>query len=299
MSPLILTYPHFNPIAFQLGPLAVHWYGLMYLCAFWFEYWLLNHLNRRYALGFEEQDISDLIGHLILGVVLGGRLGYVLFYNLADYLRHPLEIFAVWHGGMSFHGGLIGTLMAGWWWCRKKGVSFLDLADLVIVGVPIGLALGRLGNFINGELWGKEAPTVPWAMVFPTGGPIPRHPSQIYELLLEGFFLFTLLLFLYSRRVARGVVIGSFLTGYGCIRIFVEFFRNADPQFITPTNPNGDVLGLPLHMGQVLSVPMVVAGLTLIAWALSRPKDERTARLGRSPIAAPPAGDAIGTESGS
>ena len=319
IAPLLIPYPHFNPVALQLGPLAVHWYGLMYLLGFWFEWWLLNFLNRKRQLGFAEGELSDLLGNLILGVVLGGRLGYVLFYNPVEYFHHPFEIIAVWHGGMSFHGGLIGTLLAGWLWCRRKGVSFLDLADVAIVGVPIGLALGRFGNFINGELWGKPAINVPWAMVFPGAigddrsllathpawisifnqyGGLPRHPSELYELALEGVFLFTLLVILYMKRAPRGTVMGAFIGGYGCIRFFVEFFRQADPQFITATNPNGSVLGTPFHMGQILSLPMIAIGLGIVIWAVTRPKEKRVSRLGAQNAALAAVASSIGCADG-
>ncbi|MNL32119.1 Prolipoprotein diacylglyceryl transferase [compost metagenome] len=199
---------------------------------------------------------------LIMGVILGGRLGYILFYNLKDYLAHPLEILAVWHGGMSFHGGLVGTILAGWYYCRKHKLKFLEMADIVMVAVPLGLGLGRLGNFINAELWGRPS-DLPWAMVFPTDPlGLPRHPSQLYEFGLEGIVLFLLLFFMSTRRPKPGVLMGTFLIGYGAIRFSLEFLRNPDPQL-------GFVIGN-LSMGQLLSVPMVVGGAALIAWVLNR-----------------------------
>lgn len=272
--PLVLPYPHFDPVAFKVGPVPVHWYGLMYILGFIAEYQVLRWQNRVRNLGLDDNDISDFVGHLIMGVILGGRLGYVLLYNPAQYLARPWEIAYVWQGGMAFHGGLIGTILAGWWWSRKKGIPFSAIADITVVGVPIGLALGRFGNFINGELWGKVT-DVPWAMVFPTAPTpwapdgLPRHPSQLYELLLEGIALLAILVFYSTRKPPNGALFGTFLAGYGLIRFTIEFFRNPDHQFVTPTNPTGAVLG-PLSMGQTLSLPMVLGGIALIAWAYWR-----------------------------
>lgn len=262
ITPIVLPYPEFNPVAVKIGPLAIHWYGLMYILGFWLEYLILRWQNRVRGLGLSENDLGDFLGHLIFGVILGGRLGYVLIYNPGQYLANPLEIFAVWHGGMSFHGGLVGTILAGWWYCRKKGLSFPLLADMTVVGVPIGLALGRFGNFINGELWGKVT-DVPWAMVFPSGGPLPRHPSMLYEMALEGFGLFTVLFLMARTNPPRGALMATFLTGYGLIRFTIEFFRNPDVQFITPANPSGAVLG-PFSMGQTLSLPMILVGIAAL-----------------------------------
>jgi phosphatidylglycerol:prolipoprotein diacylglycerol transferase len=236
----------------------------MYILGFFAEYHVVKWQSRLKGLDLDDNDVSDYIGHLIMGVVIGGRLGYVLLYNLNDYLADPLKILRVWEGGMAFHGGLVGTILAGWWWCRKKGIRFADMADVTAVGVPIGLAFGRFGNFINGELWGKVT-DVPWAMVFPLGGPEPRHPSQLYELILEGFVLLSVL-FAYSRwRPPTGALFWTFLAGYGLIRFTIEMFRNPDPQFFSPSNPTGAVLG-PLSMGQVLSLPMILAGVGMLAF---------------------------------
>jgi phosphatidylglycerol:prolipoprotein diacylglycerol transferase len=263
----MLVHPQFDPIALQVGPLAVHWYGLMYLVAFGLFYWLAQVRVRQpqFALrGWRPADVEDLLFYGVLGVVLGGRIGYVLFYKPMHFLGNPLEIFAVWKGGMAFHGGLLGVVaaMGLFAWLRKR--PLWDVTDLIAPCVPTGLAAGRLGNFINGELWGRAADaSLPWAMVFPQAGPgrdFPRHPSQLYQMALEGLLLFALL-WLYGRK-SRGLgqVSGVFLVGYGVFRFAVEYFREPDNYLGT--------LWLDLSMGQWLCVPMVVAGIAL--WALGR-----------------------------
>lgn len=276
----MLTHPQFDPVALRipfdgqplqlpfslpligdsLGPLAIHWYGIMYGLAFIIGYFVVKALARRREMGLTDSDVMDFVTYLVIGVVLGGRLGYILFYGLSSYLQNPAEILAVWKGGMSFHGGAIGTILAGWLYCRQRGLSFWKMADITVVTVPIGLGLGRLGNFINGELWGRQS-DLPWAMVFPTTDPmqLPRHPSQLYELGLEGFVLFAMVYFFARRNPPTGSVFGLFLAGYGVFRFFVEFFRNPDAHL-------GTVLG-PFSMGQVLSFPMVVVGVALMIWA--------------------------------
>ena len=269
----MIPYPHLNPIALQigpvdvgghvLGPLQIHWYGVMYGIGFILAYFIVKAQVRRRGLPLNDNELADFIMYLIMGVILGGRTGYVLFYNLQDYIAHPAEIFAVWHGGMSFHGGLVGTLIAGYWFCRTHKLKFLEMADIVIVAVPLGLGLGRLGNFINGELWGRPT-NVPWAMVFPLDPThLPRHPSQLYEFACEGVLLFLVLFFMSRKRPRHGVLLGTFLIGYGLIRFTLEFFRNPDPQL-------GYVLG-PFSMGQLLSVPMVLIGIVFVWWVLHRP----------------------------
>lgn len=246
-----------------MGPLQIHWYGVMYGIGFILTYLIVKAQVRRRGWSLTDNDLADFIMYLIMGVILGGRLGYVLFYNFKDYLAHPFEILAVWHGGMSFHGGLIGTLVAGYLFCRAQRLKFLDMADITIVAVPLGLGLGRLGNFINGELWGRPT-SVPWAMIFPLDPlGVPRHPSQLYEFGLEGIGLFALLFFLSRRRPPSGTLLGVFLVGYGLIRFFIEFLRNPDAQL-------GFVMG-PFSMGQLLSMPMFFGGLALIWWATHRP----------------------------
>ncbi len=283
LTPLVLPYPHFDPVAIKIGPVAVHWYGLMYILGFLAEYQVLRWQNRIRGLALDENDIGDYLGHLIMGVVIGGRLGYVLLYNPMQYLSKPWEILYVWQGGMAFHGGLIGTIVAGWWWARKKGIPFGLIADITAVGVPIGLALGRFGNFINGELWGRVT-DVPWAMVFPGGGPLPRHPSQLYELLLEGVALFTTLFIYSTRKPPQGALFWTFLAGYGLIRFTIEFFRNPDPQFITATNPAGAVLG-PFSMGQTLSLPMIGIGIGMLIYVHLRKRTPNNSFTQPSPEA--------------
>ncbi|MEW5790914.1 MAG: prolipoprotein diacylglyceryl transferase [Pseudomonadota bacterium] len=257
----MLVYPEIDPVAIQIGPLAVHWYGLMYVLAFLAAWLLLIWRGRSPYWSWSKDEISDFVFYAALGVVLGGRLGYVLFYNLPYYLAHPVEIFAVWQGGMSFHGGMLGVIVAGYLYTRKLGKSFLHSADFIVPVVPIGLGLGRLGNFINGELYGRVS-NAPWAMVFPGGGPWPRHPSQLYELLLEGVLLF-LLLWLYSARPRpRGAVFGLFLAGYGTFRFLVEFTREPDVQL-------GFIVG-DFTMGQLLSLPMAILGLAIMVWAYKK-----------------------------
>ncbi len=267
----MLTHPQFNPIALDLTPLGlpiqIHWYGITYLVAFGLFLYLAG---RRVRLpwfahaGWQRRDVEDLLFFGVLGVVLGGRLGYVLFYKPAYYLQHPLEIFHVWKGGMAFHGGLLGVMvaMALFAWFRKR--PFLQLMDLIAPCVPTGLASGRIGNFINGELWGRQAdPSLPWAMVFPQSGlDIARHPSQLYQFGLEGMALFVLL-WLYARSErAQGQVAAAFLFGYGVFRFIAEYFREPDG-FL-------GLLTFSLSMGQWLCVPMIVGGAALWVWCGQR-----------------------------
>jgi phosphatidylglycerol:prolipoprotein diacylglycerol transferase len=263
----MFVHPQFDPIALRLGPLAIHWYGLMYVVAFGLFLWLAvrrTQMQPYASLGWTRRDIEDLLFFGVLGVIIGGRLGYVLFYKPGYYASQPLEALMVWKGGMSFHGGLLGAIGAMAVFARRRGRPFLEVGDLVAPCVPTGLAAGRLGNFINGELWGREASaSLPWAMVFPqSGSMVPRHPSQIYQALLEGLLLFVVL-WLYARRPrALGRVSGAFLVGYGVLRFSAEFFREPD-RFLGP-------LALGMSMGQWLCVPMVAAG----AWLFVRRVDE-------------------------
>ena len=262
----MLVHPQFSPIALQLGPVAIHWYGLTYLVAFGLFIWLGGQRVKlpQYAqAGWTRRDIEDLLFFGVLGVVIGGRLGYVLFYKPGYYATNPLEIFAVWKGGMAFHGGLLGVLVAMAVFARKRGRNFLEVTDVIAPCVPTGLASGRIGNFINGELWGRAAdPSLPWAMVFPQSGTaLPRHPSPLYQFAMEGVLLFVLLWF-YSRKPrGLGQVSGLFLVGYGVFRFTAEYFREPD-SFL-------GLLALNMSMGQWLCVPMVVAGLLL--WWRGRP----------------------------
>jgi len=251
-----------NPIALQIGPLAIRWYGLMYLLGF--ALFLL--LGRRRAgdawRGMSRQDVDDLLFWGVVGVIAGGRLGYVLFYKPEYYLAHPLEALMLWKGGMASHGGIIGVIVVMWLWSRARAKSFLKVADFVVPLVPLGLAAGRIGNFINGELWGRPADpaTWPWAMVFPQAndGGVPRHPSQLYQFALEGLLLFAIL-WLYSRRQRTPGLVGCmFLIGYGVLRFIAEFAREPD-NFL-------GLLAFKLSMGQWLSLPMIAAGLVLMAY---------------------------------
>ncbi len=269
----MLVHPNINPIAIDLTrfgvPIAIHWYGITYLVAFGLFIWLANRRIRKpwYAeRGWTRRDIEDLLFYGVLGVVVGGRLGYVLFYKADFYFAHPLEIFAVWRGGMSFHGGLLGVLAAIGFYAWRRKRPFFEITDIVAPCVPLGLASGRIGNFINGELWGRPAdPSLPWAMIFPeSGSMIPRHPSPIYEFLLEGVLLFVLLWFYAAKPHRRGQVSAMFLIGYGVLRFIAEYFREPDA-FL-------GLLALGLSMGQWLCVPMVAAGIAIWVWAERRPR---------------------------
>ena len=269
----MLVHPQIDPIAFAIGPLAVRWYGLMYLVGFAAAWWLGVRRIARGAAPITRAQFDDLIFLAVLGVILGGRLGYVLFYKPAYYASHPLEIFAVWQGGMSFHGGLLGVLVAvaifGW----RRHRPFLEMTDIIAPCVPLGLASGRIGNFINGELWGRPAdPSLPWAMAFPqSGSMVPRHPSPLYQFALEGVLLFVLL-WIYARKERkRGQVSGAFLIGYGTFRFIAEYFREPDA-FL-------GLLALGMSMGQWLCVPMVIAGIALWLWAARRPAPAGAPRM--------------------
>ena len=255
-----MTYPEIDPVAISLGPLAIHWYGLMYLLGFAFV-WLLGRY-RAARHDWQHGQLADLLFYGALGVILGGRLGYALFYDLAANLENPLNLLKIWQGGMSFHGGLIGVLIAFWYFGRKTGKSFFEISDFIAPMVPIGLMLGRIGNFINGELWGRVS-DVPWAMVFPGAGPLPRHPSQLYQAALEGLLLF-IILWLYSAKPRpRAAVSGLFLLGYGVFRFIVEFVRIPDPQY-------GYIAFGWLTMGQILCLPMIIGGVAMMIWAYRR-----------------------------
>jgi phosphatidylglycerol:prolipoprotein diacylglycerol transferase len=260
----MLVHPQFDPIAIQLGPVGIHWYGLTYLVAFGLFLWLATLRTRQpqfAAAGWSRRDVEDMLFWGVLGVVIGGRLGYVLFYKPGYYAGNPLEALMVWKGGMSFHGGLLGVIVALALYARQRGRPYFEVMDLIAPCVPLGLASGRVGNFINGELWGRAAdPSLPWAMVFPQSGTaIARHPSQLYQVALEGVLLFVLL-WLYARKPrALGQVSGAFLVGYGVLRFVAEFFREPD-RFLGP-------LALGMSMGQWLCVPMVLAGAAIWFWA--------------------------------
>ncbi|MCE3043494.1 prolipoprotein diacylglyceryl transferase [Legionella sp. 16cNR16C] len=251
----MLTYPVINPVAFTLGPVKVHWYGLMYLLGF-FMAWALARLRvKLYRLDWSNEQVSDLIFYAALGVIIGGRVGYMLFYNTHQLISTPWALFRLWEGGMSFHGGLIGVALALWLFARRSKKPFLEVADFIAPLVPLGLAAGRAGNFINGELWGRVT-DVPWAMIFPGSDGQPRHPSQLYELGLEGIVLFIVVWLYAAKKRPTGCVSAIFLIGYSLCRIFAEFFREPDIQL-------GYLAFDSLTMGQLLSIPMLLAGLWL------------------------------------
>ena len=263
----VLMYPQFDPVIVQFGPLAIRWYALAYITGLLIGWRMVRHLVQRVPAVATPLQVDDFLTWATLGVVLGGRLGYVLFYQPERFLAHPSEIVAVWQGGMSFHGGMLGVSIAVLWFCRRNAIPILGFADRIAVVAPIGLGLGRIANFINGELWGRAAPDwLPWAMIFPTGGPVPRHPSQIYEALMEGLLLFCLT-FYFSRsdavRARFGMLTGIFLCGYAVARIVGEHFREPDA-FL-------GFLAFGTTMGQLLSLPMLAAGIWLVLRARKAP----------------------------
>ena len=246
---------NFDPILVQLGPLRVSWYGLMYVFGFLASYFLVLYQMKHKDFGLSRQEVDSIYFYLALGLIIGARLGYVLFYDFSMYRKDPFEILFIWRGGMSFHGGLIGVLVGWFIFCRKNKKSFWRTADLFVITAPIGLGLGRIGNFINGELYGRVT-QVPWGMIFPKGGPLPRHPSQLYESVLEGGVLFFILWFMKEKKLPPGGLLAVFLSLYGGFRFFLEFFREPDVQL-------GFVFG-PFTMGQVLSSFMIAVGLFLL-----------------------------------
>lgn len=251
--------PNIDPVAIALGPVKVHWYGLMYVIGFLALWFFTSRRAQLPNSGWTKEQVGDLVFYGALGVILGGRIGYMLFYNLSQYVAHPLDILKIWEGGMSFHGGLIGVLLAMLYFARKSGKTFFMVADFIAPWTPIGLGLGRLGNFINHELWGRTT-DVPWGMVFRDGGPLPRHPSQLYQAALEGVALF-LILWLFTRKPRpTASVSGLFLVSYGIFRVLAEFVREPDAQL-------GYLAFGWLTMGQVLSVPMILFGIGLMVWA--------------------------------
>lgn len=254
--------PNIDPVAISLGPIKIHWYGLMYVIGFLALWFFASRRAKQPDSGWTAEQVSDFVFYGALGVILGGRLGYMLFYNLPHYLAHPLDVLKVWQGGMSFHGGLIGVLLAMLYFARKTGKTFFTVADFFAPWVPIGLGLGRLGNFINHELWGRTTDG-PWGMVFRDAGPLPRHPSQLYQAALEGLALFVILWLFARKPRPTASVSGLFLICYGLFRILVEFVREPDAQL-------GYLAFGWLTMGQVLSVPMILFGVGLIVWAYKK-----------------------------
>jgi phosphatidylglycerol:prolipoprotein diacylglycerol transferase len=261
----MLVHPQFDPVAIYLGPLSIHWYGLMYLLGFTM-FMLLGRYRIKYnpQASFNNIILDDLLFYGMLGVIIGGRLGHILFYQFGYYLQEPLEIFAVWKGGMSFHGGFLGVITAMAILARKFKLRWLAVTDFIAPLVPLGLGAGRIGNFINAELWGRPT-DVSWGMVFPNADRLPRHPSQIYEFALEGVLFFVLLWVYSAKPKPVGAVSGMFLVGYGVFRSVAEFFREPEDGFM-------GVLTLGVSMGQWLSLPMIIVGIWMIAWANKRQK---------------------------
>ena len=281
---LSLAFPAIDPIAISIGPIAIRWYALAYIAGLLIGWQYVVYYCTKTPKIMSKTDVDDLLFWATLGVILGGRIGYVLFYNFDYYLDNPANILKVWQGGMAFHGGFMGVIVAIILFARKRGISILAVLDAAAVATPIGLFFGRIANFINGELFGR-ATDAPWGMVFPNGGPMPRHPSQLYEAALEGLILF-IVLFVLSRsafvRHRPGVLGGTFVAGYGLSRIIIEFFRQPDAQL-------GYLVG-GATMGQLLSIPMVLAGAAVIAYALKRkpietrvhPKDDPKSKDGKT-----------------
>ncbi|AUH01825.1 prolipoprotein diacylglyceryl transferase [Pectobacteriaceae bacterium CE70] len=280
MTTNYLVFPKFDPVIFSIGPVSLHWYGLMYLVGFVFAMWLAVRRANKPGSGWTKDEVENLLYFGFLGVFVGGRLGYVLFYAFPLFIANPLYLFKVWDGGMSFHGGLIGVITVMLWFAHRTKRNFFQVADFIAPLIPFGLGAGRLGNFINGELWGRVTTDTPWAMLFPGShsedmalaatnpkwqaifnqyGLLPRHPSQIYEMLLEGVVLFIILNTFIRKPRPMGSVSGLFLIGYGLFRIFVEFFRQPDAQL-------GLFDGI-ISMGQILSIPMVLVGILMMIWA--------------------------------
>lgn len=264
----MLIHPNFDPVAFALGPVKVHWYGIMYLLAFATAWWLAWRETKRPNAILSAKQVEDLIVYGAMGVVLGGRLGYVLFYDFPQFAENPLWAFKVWEGGMSFHGGLLGVITAMFLYARKIGVHFFDMMDLVAIIVPTGLGFGRMGNFIGQELWGRAA-DVPWAMIFPQDPErIARHPSQLYQAFLEGLVLFAIIYWFTRKPRPRLAASGLFLIGYGLFRFMVEFVREPDSHLLD------ELLFGWMTRGQQLSIPMIISGLAIMVWAYRKHPSE-------------------------
>ncbi len=270
---LQLQFPNIDPVFLRIGPVQLRWYGLMYMLSFIAGYFLLKRLEKMKKLALTTDDLYDLLFFLILGVMVGGRLGYVLFYDLGSYIQRPIEMFYIWQGGMSFHGGFVGMVLATLFLCWKRKWSFWHVADCVCAAVPIGLGLVRLGNFINGELYGRVT-TVSWGMIFPAGGDVVRHPSQIYEALLEGLVLFLIVQWLFRKNLYPGTVTWALIGFYGVFRFLVEFVREPDAHI-------GFDLG-PFTRGQLLTLPMLVVGLAMMIIFARRHLPEKSHRLNKS-----------------
>ncbi|WP_440903596.1 prolipoprotein diacylglyceryl transferase [Catenovulum sp. SX2] len=262
-----LQFPQIDPVIIEIGPLALRWYGLMYLIGFVGAMYLANkRVNDRDCFWSKEQ-LSDLLFYGFIGVILGGRIGYVFFYQFETFLADPAYLFKIWTGGMSFHGGFLGVIAAMFWFAHKSGTKFVQVADFIAPMVPIGLGAGRIGNFINAELWGRQT-DVPWAIVFPNAGGVARHPSQLYEFFLEGLVLFILVNLYRKMSPPAGAVAGLFSLGYGSFRFIIEYFREPDAHL-------QDFMGGWITMGQLLSMPMIIAGLALIIWSYHKQNSQQ------------------------
>lgn len=260
----MLTYPQIDPVIVSLGPLQLRWYSMMYVIGLMAVYYFFRYASRKGTLKLDQQQIENVMLYGLIGMIVGARLTYVFVYNFDHYMQHPEEILATWKGGLSFHGAVFGICMAVILFCRRNGKSFFNIMDHMATATPIGLGFGRIGNFINGELWGRVT-DAPIGMVFPDGGPLPRHPSQLYESVFEGWVLLAIMFFIYSRRPRVGVLSACFLIFYGTFRFFIEFFREPDSQL-------GTVLG-PFSMGQLLCALMWVVGGIIISWTMQQPRE--------------------------
>jgi phosphatidylglycerol---prolipoprotein diacylglyceryl transferase len=270
---LQLPFPKIDPVFLHLGPIQLRWYGLMYMISFVVGYFVLRRLSKLKKMGLTTDDLYDLLFFLIIGVMVGGRLGYVLFYDFGSYIQRPIEILYIWQGGMSFHGGFVGVVLATLFLCKRRKWDFWEIADLVCAAAPIGIGLVRLGNFINGELYGRQT-TLPWGMIFPAGGEVVRHPSQIYEALLEGLVLFLIVQWLYRKNLYPGTVTWALVGFYGVFRFMVEFVREPDAHI-------GFDLG-PFTRGQLLTFPMLVVGLVMMITFARRGLPDQSRRLSKS-----------------
>jgi phosphatidylglycerol:prolipoprotein diacylglycerol transferase len=272
---LQLPFPNIDPVFLRLGPIQLRWYGLMYMISFIIGYFVMKHLAKLKKMALSTDDLYDLLFFLILGVMVGGRLGYVLFYDFGSYLQRPIEILYIWQGGMSFHGGFVGVVLTTLFLCRRRKWNFWQIADLVCATAPIGIGLVRLGNFINGELYGRQT-TVPWGMVFPAGGEVVRHPSQLYEALLEGLVLFLIVQWLFRKNLYPGTVTWSLIGFYGVFRFLVEFVREPDAHI-------GFDLG-PFTRGQLLTFPMLLVGLVMMVTFARRRLPDQSHRPSKSRV---------------
>lgn len=261
----MLTFPQIDPVIVSLGPLQLRWYSMMYVIGLMAVYYFFRHASKKGTLKLDQQQIENVMLYALIGMIVGARLTYVFVYNFDHYMAHPEEIIATWKGGLSFHGAILGISLAILLYCRRNGKRFFNVMDHMVIAAPIGLGFGRIGNFINGELWGRVT-DAPIGMVFPDGGPLPRHPSQLYESLFEGWILLAIMMFIYSRKPRLGVSSAFFLLFYGTFRFFIEFFREPDSQL-------GTILG-PFSMGQLLCAIMWAVGALILSWGLHQPASE-------------------------